>query len=293
MLLDINRFTEHSRIDQYLKRRSMQIQQFKKIINHENKISNFPIGLIVTTKDEENRDTLEFINHYACELFQLKENTTIEALKEKLDEYVKLKNNTPKSETLKDIIFNSPSFTFEIENFFPFQCKHSKSTILYIKINDIENEKYIVIDKYDKYLEEQKYIEFNLIKNINYQYLHTLYHELNNPLNALLAISGDKKKFDSTEIGNIGNSKIYPKNINQNSMMNRRKTYRTNTRKILKKEINKQTFISNIEKNKLLQDEIKFKRKSLNLNGDNSTDIIGKNNKNFHKKFYFIFKNKS
>ena len=269
MLLDTNRFTEHSRIDQYLKRRSMQIQQFKKIINHENKLSNFPIGLIVTTKDEENNDTIEFINHYACELFHLKENATIDTLKEKLDEYVKLKNNTPKSETLKDLIFNYPSFTFEIENFFPFQCKHSKSTILYIKINDIENEKYIVIDKYDKYLEEQKYIEFNLIKNINYQYLHTLYHELNNPLNALLAISGDKKKFDSTEIGNIGNSKIYPKN--QNPMMNSRKTYRTNTRKILKKEINKQTVLSNIEKTKLLQDELKFKRKS--LNGDNPTDI--------------------
>ena len=274
MLLDTNRFTEHSRIDQYLKRRSMQIQQFKKIINHENKLSNFPIGLIVTTKDEENNDTIEFINHYACELFHLKENATIDTLKEKLDEYVKLKNNTPKSETLKDLIFNYPSFTFEIENFFPFQCKHSKSTILYIKINDIENEKYIVIDKYDKYLEEQKYIEFNLIKNINYQYLHTLYHELNNPLNALLAISGDKKKFDSTEIGNIGNSKIYPKN--QNPMMNRRKTNRTNTRKILKKEINKQTVLSNIEKNKLLQYEIKFKRKS--LNGDNPTDIGGRIN---------------
>ena len=29
-------------------------------------------------------------------------------------------------------------------------------------------------------------MNFLLIKNINYQYLHTLYHELNNPLNALL-----------------------------------------------------------------------------------------------------------
>ena len=45
----------------------------------------------------------------------------------------------------------------------------------------------MVIDKYDKYLEEKRFIKFNLIKAINYQYLHTLYHELNNPLNALLA----------------------------------------------------------------------------------------------------------
>lgn len=51
-------------------------------------------------------------------------------------------------------------------------------------------------------MEEQKYIEFNLIKNINYQYLHTLYHELNNPLNALLAISGENKQqqLDSTHL---------------------------------------------------------------------------------------------
>ena len=267
-MLDINnRFIEHSRIDQYLKRRSMQIQQFKKVINHENKLSNFPIGLIIITKDEDYYDKIEFINHYACQLFQLKENANIRALKEKLDEYIKLKNNTKKGDiTLKDVIFNSPSFSFEIENFFPFQCKHSKSTILYIKINDIDNEKYIVIDKYDKYLEEQKYIEFNLIKNINYQYLHTLYHELNNPLNALLAISGDKKKFDSTE---LGNSKIYGKT----PIMNRKKTVRSNNRKVYKKE-NKQSGLTNLEKNKYIynnQDEIRARKRSLYEN--NSSDI--------------------
>ena len=71
---------------------------------------------------------------------------------------------------------------------------YSKSIIFYIKINEINNEKYIVIDKYNKYIEERKYIELNLIKTINYQYLHTLYHELNNPLNALLAIAGENEK---------------------------------------------------------------------------------------------------
>ena len=74
-----------------------------------------------------------------------------------------------------------------MDNFIPFECTHSKTSILYIKINDIDEYKYIVIDKYDKYIEEKRFIEFNLIKAINYQYLNTLYHELNNPLNALLA----------------------------------------------------------------------------------------------------------
>ena len=198
-------FTEHDKIDKYLRRRSFQLLQNKEIINYEDKLSNFPIGLIIITKEPQmdNEDILEFMNQYACKLFEIKDNKNIYELKSKFEEYIKLKsnNNTKTSLTLKDVIFNSPPFNFEIENFFPFQCKQSKNTILYIKIQDIENKKYIVIDKYDKYMEEQKYIEFNLIKNINYQYLHTLYHELNNPLNALIAISGENKQnMESTHI---------------------------------------------------------------------------------------------
>ena len=199
-------FTEHDKINDYLRRRSAQLLQNKEIINYEDKLSNFPIGLIIITKELQmnNEDKLEFMNHYACKLFEIKDNTSIFELKSKFGEYVKLKSNysSKSTLTLKDVIFNSPPYNFEIENFFPFQCKQSKSTILYIKIQDIENKKYIVIDKYDKYMEEQKYIEFNLIKNINYQYLHTLYHELNNPLNALLAISGENKQqqLDSTHL---------------------------------------------------------------------------------------------
>ena len=203
--MDEYTFTEHNGIDNYLRKRSAQILQNKEIINYEDKLSNFPIGLIIIAKESliNNEDKLEFLNHYACKLFEIKDSTSIFELKSKFEEYIKLKSNfTSKTTlTLKDVIFQSPSFNFEIENFFPFQSKQSKSTILYIKIQDIENKKYIVIDKYDKYMEEQKYIEFNLIKNIKYQYLHTLYHELNNPLNALLAISGEnKQKMDSTNI---------------------------------------------------------------------------------------------
>ena len=206
--------TENDNINNFLKRRSFQLLQNKEIINYEDKLSNFPIGLIIITKEPQikNGDKLEFMNHYACKLFEIKDSTNIFELKSKFEEYIKLKSNysSKTTSTLKDVIFNSPPYNFEIENFFPFQCKQSKSTILYIKIQDIENKKYIVIDKYDKYMEEQKYIEFNLIKNINYQYLHTLYHELNNPLNALLAISGENKQhLDSTN--NITKSSLFEK----------------------------------------------------------------------------------
>ena len=212
--MDEYRFTEHYKIKNYLRRRSAQISQNKKIINYEDKLSNFPIGLIIITKDplKKKEDKLAFLNYYACKLFEIKDRTSIFELKSKFEEYIQLKSNytTKTSLTLKDVIFHSPPSNFEIEHFFPFQSKRSKSTILYIKIQNIENQKYIVIDKYDKYMEEQKYIEFNLIKNINYQYLHTLYHELNNPLNALLAISGENKQhLDS--INNITKSSLFEK----------------------------------------------------------------------------------
>ena len=144
--------------------------------------------------------------------FQDNENTRIKELKEKFNEYIKLKDGVPTKRkiTLTDVIFNDSPLNLEFDNFIPIESKCSKSLILYIKINEIDNEKYIVIDKYDKYIEERKYIELNLIKAINYQYLHTLYHELNNPLNALLAISGENER---TQIfaSEINNSKFEKK----------------------------------------------------------------------------------
>ena len=207
---EMRRFSEHYRINQYLKKRSLKVIKSKTIIKHTNQLSNFPIGLIIITNEGLIDNKIDFINQYACRLFKVKENVDLKILKEKFSEYIKLKNNykTKTSLSLNDIIFNSASFELDMDNFIPFESTHSKTSILYIKINDIENEKYIVIDKYDKYIEERSYIEFNLIKNINYQYLHTLYHELNNPLNALLALSGENHRFEQTE---LGGSRIYDK----------------------------------------------------------------------------------
>ena len=265
-MLDVNKYLEHIRIEQFLKRRSTQLQETKKIVNYENQLSNFPVGLIITTKDNKNEDKIEFINHHACQIFQLKENAEINELKDKLNDYIRLKSNEKNVSniTLKDILFSSSFYNYDIENFFPFQCKHSKFIILYIKVNDIGNKKYIVIDKYDKYIEEQKYIEFNLIKNINYQYLHTLYHELNNPLNALLAISGEKIKFDSSENLNKNNS-IYKKT----TTLRRKKTVKTfvkgNKIRLPYKRENKLSGMS-LNYSKKVVNDYKSKRKSLNEN---------------------------
>ena len=177
----MKRFSEHYRIEQYLRNKSLKdVKSKSSLVRDENILSCFPVGLIIIGKEYvKYENKLEYINKYACKLFGLKENTNIKELMNKFSEFVKLKhnNNANKSKkTLKDMILNYASFNFELENFIPFESTYSKSIILYIKINEIENEKYIVIDKYDKYVEERQYIELNLIKTLNYQYLHTLYH---------------------------------------------------------------------------------------------------------------------
>ena len=88
--MDAYIFTEHNKINNYLRRRSAQISQNKKIINYEDKLSNFPVGLIIITKDPliKNEDKLEFMNYYACKLFEIKDRTSIFELKSKFEEYI-------------------------------------------------------------------------------------------------------------------------------------------------------------------------------------------------------------
>ena len=252
--------SEHNRIEEYLKKRNIKLIKSKTVKKHSNQLSNFPIGLIIITNEDSEEYKLKFINQYACRLFKIKENSDISILKQKFDEYIKLKNdyNTKTSHSLNEIIFNSTSFNLDIDNFVPFENKHSKTSILYIKINDIEDEKYIVIDKYDKYLDEKKYIELNLIKNINYQYLHTLYHELNNPLNALIALSGDNYRFDKSE---LGESKIDDKSSNSP-----RKIFNSRTRKVRNSSILSLNPSQKKIFNQDLKEDNKSRKKSLGLN---------------------------
>jgi CheY-like chemotaxis protein len=223
-----DRFSEHFRIDQYLRNKSRHSYKANTLKRSENILSNFPVGLIIITKEDlKLEERVEFINQYACRLFKVRETVNVKELKEKFNQFIKLKtnNNAKSKKTLYDIIFSYSSFNLELDNFIPFECTYSNSIILYIKINEINNEKYIVIDKYDKYNEERKNIELNLIKTINYQYLHTLYHELNNPLNALLAISGEKER-PNIFSSEITNSKVddKPTITQKRSLIKRRKS---------------------------------------------------------------------
>jgi len=280
------RYSEHQRINKYLRIRTMKAKS-KAAIKHSNQLNNFPIGLIIITNDGLPLSyKIDFINIYACRLFKVKEDTDINVLKQRFSEYIKLKNNytTKSCQSLNDIIFNTTSYNLEMDNFIPFENSHSKTSILYIKINDINNDKYIVIDKYDRYIDEKRYIEFNLIKTINYQYLHTLYHELNNPLNALLALSGDSKKFEQTE---INGSKIYDKlSILQKASLKKR----------LKKDKKSGMHLSlSTVKNKLV-DDAKSRKKSideLNFGLNNKIPLLVNIIKVFIKNFILYLKTRA
>ena len=268
---EYNRFSEHYRIDQYLKKKSTIGFRTISTKKNENLLSNFPIGLIIITKEVfKLEDKIDFINQYACKLFRIKDNTSIKELKEKFSEFVKLKSNFSgkTNQTLNDVIFNNSTINAEIDNFIPFESSYSKSIILYIKINEIGDEKFIVIDKNDKYIEERKYIELNLIKAINYQYLHTLFHELNNPLNALLALGGERNQFTSSDITNSrieNKSSIMPKKTNKPFKKSNNYLISLKKEKLLSLSSNKIEFNPNFD--------LKSRKKTI-IEGNNLNDKI-------------------
>ena len=259
----MRRFSEHFRIEKYLRNKSLKGIKPNTLKTNENILSLFPIGLIIITKDIF-EDKLELINKYACKLFNLNDNCTLNELMEKFKEYVKLKNKSVKTnKTLKDIISNySPSN--QLDNFIPFESTYSKSIILYIKINEVENEKYIVIDKYDNFIEERNYIELNLIKSINYQYLHTLYHELNNPLNALLALAGENEKTQ------LYSSEISNSRIDNKPSFKQKKSKRINNNFTSNYKSNKSNGFINLNNNRLSlnPDIFDFKLRKRTFGGD-------------------------
>ena len=69
----MRRFSEHYRIDNYLKNLTIKHLKVNTLQKDENILSNFPIGLIVISK-ELLEDKLEFINRHGCKLFGIKEN---------------------------------------------------------------------------------------------------------------------------------------------------------------------------------------------------------------------------
>ena len=154
-------------------------------LKFENKIyenyNHFPIGLIIIEKDEK-EFKLSIINNYAYDIFDLYHDSDFEDLKKQMQKFKKWENNTLQELNLYNYIFINNSSKEFCGTFI------SSLSMIYVKINNYNNCIFLSIDNYN---DERKDLQINLVKSLKYQYLVTLYHELNNPLNALMNISDD------------------------------------------------------------------------------------------------------
>ena len=150
---------------------------------NEEQLNHFPIGLIILEKNISNQKyTIKLMNTYAFEILELKKTYDFNKLKKQMIEFKKWENNNLEDLNLYNFIFSS-HITKEISGTFI-----SSISMIYVKIKLLNNEIYISIDNYN---DERKELQGNLLKVLKYQYLITLYHELNNPLNALININDE------------------------------------------------------------------------------------------------------
>ena len=152
---------------------------------YENKLNdaynNFPIGLIIIEKDDK-EIIIKEINSYACEIFELYQDSDFTKLKNQMKKFKKWENNTLQDLNLYNFIFSNHLMKEHCGTFI------SSLSMVYVKVKFLNNHIYLSIDNYN---DERKDLQGNLVKSLKYQYLVTLYHELNNPLNALMNISDD------------------------------------------------------------------------------------------------------
>ena len=149
----------------------------------EEQLNHFSIGLIILEKNiATQKYMIKLMNSYAYEILKLKKTYDFLKLKEQMIEFKKWENNLLQDLNLYNFIFSN-HITNEISGTFI-----SSISMIYVKIKFNKNEIYISIDNYN---DERKELQGNLLKVLKYQYLVTLYHELNNPLNALMNIADD------------------------------------------------------------------------------------------------------
>ena len=143
----------------------------------QNVLDLFSIGLIILEKVNEKDYKIKIVNSYLIKLFDLPKNLDINIFKERLQEYKILLNDKLSDINLEKIVFDDKYISqYKVGTFI------SSISMIYVKIHILKNKICICIDNYS---DERKDIKTNLIKSLKYQYIVTLYHELNNPLNAL------------------------------------------------------------------------------------------------------------
>ena len=147
-------------------------------------INNLPIGIVIFSQEIQlsKKDyIISNSNQLGRKLLSIPKDNNINQFIKSLNNYQELSLSQNKNETsLYNHIFetkDSSNKTFIHNN-----------NILYIKVRRNKNNIYVIIDNYE---DERKNIQSQFVKNIGYQYLLTLYHEINNPVNSLISTIND------------------------------------------------------------------------------------------------------
>ena len=179
------------------------------IFNSITLYNNFPIGLMIISKldpisnradgdeylskeeiDEQEKEIkLKFINEHARDLFELKENDSHFRIKEQLMKF-KLADNNGNEENKNDNLY---SLIFHKEKNDFYGSFKNKNMIVWVKYNIVNDEIYLCADYFT---DERKFIQNELFQSIKFQYIATLFHELYNPINAILVMMEQNKSDD-------------------------------------------------------------------------------------------------
>ena len=181
------------------------------VLNNYILFNDFPIGLIILSRNdfiscrndtesnkgsvysEDSEIKIRYINPQASELFELKENDNMTKIHDQFKKFQKFDKNQVIEKTLDNILFNSNRET-EYYGFFK-----NKISLIYVKYKISNEDIYLCADYYT---DERKIIQSQLFQSLKFQYIATLFHELYNPINALLFMIDTNKQENKSSIIN-------------------------------------------------------------------------------------------
>ena len=188
------------------------------VLNNYTLYNYFPMGLMILSKvditscsrnedsnsDSKNNDNeevkIKFINQQASELFEIKENDDSKKIHLQLKQFKQYEKVQAIEKTLDYILFDRNNDEQFYGSF------KSNASLIFVKFKNINDDFYICADYYT---DERKTIQNQLFQSLKFQYIATLFHELYNPLNALMFMvepnQNDDENKEETTKSNLGN----------------------------------------------------------------------------------------
>lgn len=250
------------------------------VLNNFSLYNHFPIGLMIISiidpissrnnYDEQNKNEnsfeyeeleikIKYLNQQASELFEIKENDNSIKIHERLKLFKKFGKI---EENLDSFLFNRNK---EKEFYGSFKINAS---LIYVKYKINKDDLYICADYYN---DERKIVQNELFQGLKFQFIATLFHELDNPINALLFMidinqneDENKEEFIKSNICNNHNNNISEIEESHTSTSTENDYNRIN----LYNDNEKSSFKKNIKMNDLYKNKLKEmyeKEKDINI----------------------------